>query len=130
MGRLGLILPGIICLRPSSCIVSSSLLPPPTSDFLLHLVGRYTTSHRPLDSSVQQGRLRHGGPWTFQQAPVPASPSDCGWFQSCPGTERMQLLRAVTRKPRITETESPYQELQGQRSDVYSDLKTQRPYYK
>nr|XP_025710378.1 TYRO protein tyrosine kinase-binding protein isoform X2 [Callorhinus ursinus] len=87
MGRLGLILPGIICLRPSSCIVSSSLLPPPTSDFLLHLVGRYTTSHRPLDSSVQQGRLRHGGPWTFQQAPVPASPSDCGWFQSCPGTE-------------------------------------------
>ncbi|XP_035923875.1 TYRO protein tyrosine kinase-binding protein isoform X2 [Halichoerus grypus] len=36
----------------------------------------------------------------------------------------------VTRKPRITETESPYQELQGQRSDVYSDLKTQRPYYK
>nr|XP_012416468.1 PREDICTED: TYRO protein tyrosine kinase-binding protein isoform X4 [Odobenus rosmarus divergens] len=36
----------------------------------------------------------------------------------------------VTRKPRVTETESPYQELQGQRSDVYSDLKTQRPYYK
>ncbi|XP_042775098.1 TYRO protein tyrosine kinase-binding protein isoform X1 [Prionailurus viverrinus] len=37
---------------------------------------------------------------------------------------------AVTRKQRITETESPYQELQGQRSDVYSDLNTQRPYYK
>ncbi|XP_044112302.1 TYRO protein tyrosine kinase-binding protein isoform X2 [Neovison vison] len=36
----------------------------------------------------------------------------------------------VTRKQRITETESPYQELQGQRSDVYSDLNTQRPYYK
>ncbi|XP_043456704.1 TYRO protein tyrosine kinase-binding protein isoform X1 [Prionailurus bengalensis] len=37
---------------------------------------------------------------------------------------------AVTRKQRITETESPYQELQGQRSDVYSDLNIQRPYYK
>ncbi|XP_029781887.1 TYRO protein tyrosine kinase-binding protein [Suricata suricatta] len=37
---------------------------------------------------------------------------------------------AVTRKQRISETESPYQELQGQRSDVYSDLNTQRPYYK
>ncbi|XP_066204831.1 TYRO protein tyrosine kinase-binding protein isoform X2 [Saccopteryx leptura] len=37
---------------------------------------------------------------------------------------------AVTRKQRITETESPYQELQGQRSDVYSDLNTQRQYYK
>ncbi|XP_016076479.1 PREDICTED: TYRO protein tyrosine kinase-binding protein isoform X2 [Miniopterus natalensis] len=36
----------------------------------------------------------------------------------------------VTRKQRITETESPYQELQGQRSDVYSDLNTQRQYYK
>ncbi|XP_003467268.1 TYRO protein tyrosine kinase-binding protein [Cavia porcellus] len=37
----------------------------------------------------------------------------------------------VTRKQPITETESPYQELQGMRSDVYSDLKTQRqPYYK
>ncbi|XP_011899071.1 PREDICTED: TYRO protein tyrosine kinase-binding protein isoform X2 [Cercocebus atys] len=36
----------------------------------------------------------------------------------------------ATRKQRITETESPYQELQGQRSDVYSDLNTQRPYYK
>ncbi|XP_049642638.1 TYRO protein tyrosine kinase-binding protein [Suncus etruscus] len=34
-----------------------------------------------------------------------------------------------SRKQRI-ETESPYQELQGQRSDVYSDLNTQRPYYK
>uniref|UniRef100_G1L1Y2 TYRO protein tyrosine kinase-binding protein n=1 Tax=Ailuropoda melanoleuca TaxID=9646 RepID=G1L1Y2_AILME len=39
-------------------------------------------------------------------------------------------VEAVTRKQRITETESPYQELQGQRSDVYSDLNTQRPYYK
>ncbi|KAM5236707.1 TYRO protein tyrosine kinase-binding protein isoform 2-T2 [Ctenodactylus gundi] len=36
----------------------------------------------------------------------------------------------ATRKQRITETESPYQELQGQRSDVYSDLNTQRQYYK
>ncbi|XP_036784973.1 TYRO protein tyrosine kinase-binding protein isoform X2 [Manis pentadactyla] len=36
----------------------------------------------------------------------------------------------VTRKQHITETESPYQELQGQRSDVYSDLNTQRQYYK
>uniref|UniRef100_A0A8C6FFB9 TYRO protein tyrosine kinase-binding protein n=1 Tax=Moschus moschiferus TaxID=68415 RepID=A0A8C6FFB9_MOSMO len=37
---------------------------------------------------------------------------------------------AGTRKQHITETESPYQELQGQRTDVYSDLNTQRPYYK
>ncbi|XP_054444859.1 TYRO protein tyrosine kinase-binding protein isoform X2 [Pteronotus mesoamericanus] len=36
----------------------------------------------------------------------------------------------VARKQHITETESPYQELQGQRSDVYSDLNTQRQYYK
>ncbi|KAF6289296.1 transmembrane immune signaling adaptor TYROBP [Rhinolophus ferrumequinum] len=36
----------------------------------------------------------------------------------------------VTKKQRIAETESPYQELQGQRSDVYSDLNTQRQYYK
>ncbi|XP_055992536.1 TYRO protein tyrosine kinase-binding protein [Sorex fumeus] len=36
----------------------------------------------------------------------------------------------VSRKQRMVETESPYQELQGQRSDVYSDLNTQRPYYK
>ncbi|XP_062969111.1 TYRO protein tyrosine kinase-binding protein isoform X1 [Cynocephalus volans] len=36
----------------------------------------------------------------------------------------------VTRKQHITETESTYQELQGQRSDVYSDLNTQRQYYK
>ncbi|XP_029064108.1 TYRO protein tyrosine kinase-binding protein isoform X3 [Monodon monoceros] len=34
----------------------------------------------------------------------------------------------VTRKQHITETESPYQELQGQRTDVYSNLNTQRPY--
>ncbi|XP_020023713.1 TYRO protein tyrosine kinase-binding protein [Castor canadensis] len=34
------------------------------------------------------------------------------------------------RKQHITETESPYQELQGQRPDVYSDLKIQRQYYK
>ncbi|ELK29295.1 PREDICTED: TYRO protein tyrosine kinase-binding protein isoform X1 [Myotis davidii] len=39
-------------------------------------------------------------------------------------------VEAVTRKQRITETESPYQELQGQRPDVYSDLNTQRQYYK
>ncbi|KAK2501273.1 hypothetical protein MC885_018826, partial [Smutsia gigantea] len=39
-------------------------------------------------------------------------------------------VEAVTRKQHITETESPYQELQGQRSDVYSDLNTQRQYYK
>ncbi|XP_055408835.1 TYRO protein tyrosine kinase-binding protein [Bubalus kerabau] len=37
---------------------------------------------------------------------------------------------AVTRKQHITETESHYQELQGQRTDVYSDLNTQRPYYR
>eukprot|EP00069_Balaena_mysticetus_P008292 bmy_05913T0 len=35
---------------------------------------------------------------------------------------------AVTPKQRITETESPYQELQGQRTDVYSNLNTRRPY--
>uniref|UniRef100_A0A8C8T3G5 TYRO protein tyrosine kinase-binding protein n=1 Tax=Peromyscus maniculatus bairdii TaxID=230844 RepID=A0A8C8T3G5_PERMB len=35
-----------------------------------------------------------------------------------------------TRKQRIAETESPYQELQGQRPDVYSDLNTQRQYYR
>ncbi|CAK6436970.1 unnamed protein product [Pipistrellus nathusii] len=40
------------------------------------------------------------------------------------------VVEAVNRKQRITETESPYQELQGQRSDVYSDLNTQRQYYK
>ncbi|XP_075393548.1 TYRO protein tyrosine kinase-binding protein [Tenrec ecaudatus] len=33
-------------------------------------------------------------------------------------------------KQRMTEMESPYQELQGQKADVYSDLQTQRPYYK
>ncbi|KAM4801755.1 TYRO protein tyrosine kinase-binding protein [Urocitellus parryii] len=37
---------------------------------------------------------------------------------------------AGTQKQHITEMESPYQELQGQRSDVYSDLNTQRQYYK
>ncbi|XP_006867403.1 PREDICTED: TYRO protein tyrosine kinase-binding protein isoform X2 [Chrysochloris asiatica] len=35
-----------------------------------------------------------------------------------------------TGKQRITEMESPYQELQGQKPDVYSDLKIQRQYYK
>ncbi|XP_021496790.1 TYRO protein tyrosine kinase-binding protein [Meriones unguiculatus] len=35
-----------------------------------------------------------------------------------------------TRKQHIAETESPYQELQGQRPDVYSDLNTQRQYYR
>ncbi|KAM6153802.1 TYRO protein tyrosine kinase-binding protein isoform 2-T2 [Erethizon dorsatum] len=44
---------------------------------------------------------------------------------------RGQKTAQVTRKQPITETESPYQELQGTRSDVYSDLNTQRqPYYK
>ncbi|XP_012881723.1 PREDICTED: TYRO protein tyrosine kinase-binding protein [Dipodomys ordii] len=36
----------------------------------------------------------------------------------------------TSRKQRMAETESPYQELQGQRPDVYSDLNTQRQYYK
>ncbi|XP_004464950.1 TYRO protein tyrosine kinase-binding protein isoform X2 [Dasypus novemcinctus] len=36
----------------------------------------------------------------------------------------------MTRKQHITETESPYQELQGQRGDIYSDLNSQRQYYK
>ncbi|XP_027287073.1 TYRO protein tyrosine kinase-binding protein isoform X3 [Cricetulus griseus] len=35
-----------------------------------------------------------------------------------------------SRKQRIAETESPYQELQGQRPDVYSDLNTQRQYHR
>uniref|UniRef100_A0A8C3VPT1 TYRO protein tyrosine kinase-binding protein n=1 Tax=Catagonus wagneri TaxID=51154 RepID=A0A8C3VPT1_9CETA len=39
-------------------------------------------------------------------------------------------MDAVTRKQHIAETESAYQELQGQRLDVYSDLNTQRQYYK
>nr|XP_027797157.1 TYRO protein tyrosine kinase-binding protein isoform X2 [Marmota flaviventris] len=39
-------------------------------------------------------------------------------------------IAAGTQKQHITEMESPYQELQGQRSDVYSDLNTQRQYYK
>ncbi|XP_012507031.1 PREDICTED: TYRO protein tyrosine kinase-binding protein isoform X4 [Propithecus coquereli] len=43
---------------------------------------------------------------------------------------RGQGAAEVARKQRMTETESPYQELQGQRSDVYSDLNTQRQYYK
>ncbi|XP_036130627.1 TYRO protein tyrosine kinase-binding protein isoform X1 [Molossus molossus] len=43
---------------------------------------------------------------------------------------RRGVVDAVTRKQHINETESPYQELQGQRSDVYSDLNTQRQYYK
>ncbi|KAM9225637.1 TYRO protein tyrosine kinase-binding protein isoform 2-T2 [Dugong dugon] len=36
----------------------------------------------------------------------------------------------MTGKQRMNQTESPYQELQGPRSDVYSDLNTQRQYYK
>ncbi|KAM6223203.1 TYRO protein tyrosine kinase-binding protein [Rhynchocyon petersi] len=36
----------------------------------------------------------------------------------------------MTGKQRIAETESHYQELQGQKSDVYSDLNPQRQYYK
>ncbi|XP_024433447.1 TYRO protein tyrosine kinase-binding protein isoform X2 [Desmodus rotundus] len=43
---------------------------------------------------------------------------------------RGRVAVEVTQKQHITETESPYQELQGQRSDVYSDLNTQRQYYK
>ncbi|XP_051063408.1 TYRO protein tyrosine kinase-binding protein [Phodopus roborovskii] len=34
------------------------------------------------------------------------------------------------RKQRIAEMESPYQELQGQRPDVYSDLNTHRQYHR
>ncbi|KAM8774635.1 TYRO protein tyrosine kinase-binding protein isoform 2-T2 [Rhynchonycteris naso] len=56
-------------------------------------------------------------------SPVQAQ-SECNCSTVSPG------VLAVTRKQRITETESPYQELQGQRSDVYSDLNTQRQYYK
>ncbi|KAI2590501.1 transmembrane immune signaling adaptor TYROBP [Homo sapiens] len=60
------------------------------------------------------------------------------WNDKTPSTHHSACLctpqhpspPAATRKQRITETESPYQELQGQRSDVYSDLNTQRPYYK
>lgn len=55
LGCPGLILCGIICLCSSSPIVPSSLLPPPTSDFLLYLVGHYATSHWPwtvVSSSV------------------------------------------------------------------------------
>lgn len=33
-------------------------------------------------------------------------------------------------KQHIAETESPYQELLGQRPEVYSDLNTQRQYYR
>uniref|UniRef100_A0A3Q1M8W9 TYRO protein tyrosine kinase-binding protein n=1 Tax=Bos taurus TaxID=9913 RepID=A0A3Q1M8W9_BOVIN len=43
------------CLCSSSPIVPSSLLPPPTSDFLLYWVGHYATSHPPwtvVSSSV------------------------------------------------------------------------------
>ncbi|XP_004690614.1 PREDICTED: TYRO protein tyrosine kinase-binding protein [Condylura cristata] len=43
---------------------------------------------------------------------------------------RSRAAAEVSRKQRMAETESPYQELQGQRSDVYSDLNTQRQYYK
>ncbi|XP_007536962.1 TYRO protein tyrosine kinase-binding protein [Erinaceus europaeus] len=39
-------------------------------------------------------------------------------------------VEAMSRKQRMAETESPYQELQGQRSDVYSDLNSQRQYYR
>ncbi|XP_008826281.1 TYRO protein tyrosine kinase-binding protein [Nannospalax galili] len=35
-----------------------------------------------------------------------------------------------TQKRHIAEMESPYQELQGQKPEVYSDLNTQRQYYK
>ncbi|KAM4825456.1 TYRO protein tyrosine kinase-binding protein [Thomomys bottae] len=36
----------------------------------------------------------------------------------------------ASQKQHVAETESPYQELQGQRPDVYSDLNTQRQYFK
>ncbi|KAM9031985.1 TYRO protein tyrosine kinase-binding protein [Sarcophilus harrisii] len=35
-----------------------------------------------------------------------------------------------SKKQRMTETESPYQELQGQRGDVYSDLTPQHGFYR
>ncbi|XP_037373916.1 TYRO protein tyrosine kinase-binding protein [Talpa occidentalis] len=43
---------------------------------------------------------------------------------------RRRAASEVSRKQRMAETESPYQELQGQRSDVYSDLNIQRQQYK
>ncbi|XP_072472478.1 TYRO protein tyrosine kinase-binding protein isoform X3 [Notamacropus eugenii] len=36
----------------------------------------------------------------------------------------------VSKKQRMTETESPYQELQGHRTDVYSDLTPQQGFYR
>ena len=63
-----------------SLLLSCPLLPPATTHLRLPpSLGRYTISHRPLNSGVQQRHLRHEGPWTFQQAVVPASPPDCGW---------------------------------------------------
>uniref|UniRef100_A0A2K5DAA0 TYRO protein tyrosine kinase-binding protein n=1 Tax=Aotus nancymaae TaxID=37293 RepID=A0A2K5DAA0_AOTNA len=71
-----------------------------------------------LGRLVPRGRGTSEGEW----APTHHS--------ACLCTPRYPSPPAATRKQRITETESPYQELQGQRSDVYSDLNTQRPYYK
>ncbi|XP_078002492.1 TYRO protein tyrosine kinase-binding protein isoform X3 [Phascolarctos cinereus] len=36
----------------------------------------------------------------------------------------------ASKKQRMTETESPYQELQGHRSDVYSDLTPQQGFHR
>ncbi|XP_068934777.1 TYRO protein tyrosine kinase-binding protein isoform X2 [Petaurus breviceps papuanus] len=36
----------------------------------------------------------------------------------------------ASKKQRMTETESPYQELQGHRADVYSDLTPQQAFYR
>ncbi|XP_074153746.1 TYRO protein tyrosine kinase-binding protein isoform X2 [Sminthopsis crassicaudata] len=41
-----------------------------------------------------------------------------------------RLVPPASKKQRMTETESPYQELQGQRGDVYSDLTPQHGFYR
>ncbi|XP_072472479.1 TYRO protein tyrosine kinase-binding protein isoform X4 [Notamacropus eugenii] len=41
-----------------------------------------------------------------------------------------RLVPPVSKKQRMTETESPYQELQGHRTDVYSDLTPQQGFYR
>uniref|UniRef100_A0AC11CE78 Uncharacterized protein n=2 Tax=Bovidae TaxID=9895 RepID=A0AC11CE78_SHEEP len=156
-----------VCLCSSSPTVPSSLLPPPTSDFLLYLVGHYATSHPPwtvVSSSVAciMGGLRPSDRLlslllTVGGLSLVQAQRECNCSSLSPGVlagivlgDLMLTLlialavyslgrlvprgrgaaEAVTRKQHITETESPYQELQGQRTDVYSDLNTQRPYYK
>ncbi|XP_069406778.1 TYRO protein tyrosine kinase-binding protein [Ovis canadensis] len=155
-----------VCLCSSSPTVPSSLLPPPTSDFLLYLVGHYATSHPPwtvVSSSVAciMGGLRPSDRLlslllTVGGLSLVQAQRECNCSSLSPGVLAgivlgdlmLTLLIAlavyslgrlvprgrgaaeVTRKQHITETESPYQELQGQRTDVYSDLNTQRPYYK